>query len=248
MDPPLILPPNIDDVPPPGLALVLELDKPLLVQLRDGRKVVGTLRSFDQFANLVLEGKEREGLEKGLAFIRLVLGCLFAAALDVVTELAIPYSHLSCSRCMPLHTFKCTACDMPPHPPMHRRLRAHHCGKSVCRDPDGSPCDPRRECGLAGGHQPGSRPAGWPGKGTRDGLANLKTAAHSVINLCMCVCANGTHAVPSCPLVCGRRLVAPAANSVCALLQFSGVRGGDQEHPTSGQGGRADEGDVQVCI
>lgn len=28
----------------------------LLVQLRDGRKIVGTLRSFDQFANLVLEG------------------------------------------------------------------------------------------------------------------------------------------------------------------------------------------------
>ncbi|KAL6782875.1 LSM1 [Auxenochlorella protothecoides x Auxenochlorella symbiontica] len=60
MDPPLILPPNIDDVPPPGLALVLELDKPLLVQLRDGRKLLGTLRSFDQYANLVLEGtKER---------------------------------------------------------------------------------------------------------------------------------------------------------------------------------------------
>lgn len=28
----------------------------LLVQLRDGRKIVGILRSFDQFANLVLEG------------------------------------------------------------------------------------------------------------------------------------------------------------------------------------------------
>ena len=32
-----------------------ELDKRLLVQLRDGRKIVGVLRSFDQFANLVLE-------------------------------------------------------------------------------------------------------------------------------------------------------------------------------------------------
>ena len=32
-----------------------ELDKRLLVQLRDGRKIVGILRSFDQFANLVLE-------------------------------------------------------------------------------------------------------------------------------------------------------------------------------------------------
>ena len=38
-----------------GLALVEELDKKLLVQLRDGRKIIGILRSFDQFANLVLE-------------------------------------------------------------------------------------------------------------------------------------------------------------------------------------------------
>ncbi|KAK9815116.1 hypothetical protein WJX73_008004 [Symbiochloris irregularis] len=43
------------EVPPPGTALVEELDKRLLVQLRDGRKIVGILRSFDQFANLVLE-------------------------------------------------------------------------------------------------------------------------------------------------------------------------------------------------
>ena len=33
-----------------------ELDHRLLVQLRDGRSLLGTLRSFDQFANLVLEG------------------------------------------------------------------------------------------------------------------------------------------------------------------------------------------------
>lgn len=32
-----------------------ELDHRLLVQLRDGRTLLGTLRSFDQFANLVLE-------------------------------------------------------------------------------------------------------------------------------------------------------------------------------------------------
>ena len=47
--------PALEDVPPPGIALVEELDKLLLVQLRDGRKLVGILRSFDQFANLVLE-------------------------------------------------------------------------------------------------------------------------------------------------------------------------------------------------
>jgi len=41
---------NMEDVPPPGTALVEELDKRLLVQLRDGRKLVGILRSFDQFA------------------------------------------------------------------------------------------------------------------------------------------------------------------------------------------------------
>lgn len=35
--------------------MVEELDQRLLVQLRDGRKILGILRSFDQFANLVME-------------------------------------------------------------------------------------------------------------------------------------------------------------------------------------------------
>ncbi|KAG1675445.1 hypothetical protein FOA52_001744 [Chlamydomonas sp. UWO 241] len=43
------------EVPLPGSALAEELDKRLLVQLRDGRKILGFLRSFDQFANLVLD-------------------------------------------------------------------------------------------------------------------------------------------------------------------------------------------------
>eukprot|EP00879_Flechtneria_rotunda_P002221 GHRR01002407.1.p1 GENE.GHRR01002407.1~~GHRR01002407.1.p1 ORF type:complete len:123 (+),score=22.26 GHRR01002407.1:288-656(+) len=43
------------EYPPPGTALVEELDQKLLIQLRDGRKIIGILRSFDQFANLVLE-------------------------------------------------------------------------------------------------------------------------------------------------------------------------------------------------
>ncbi|WVZ23668.1 hypothetical protein V8G54_002212 [Vigna mungo] len=38
-----------------GLALIFVVEK-LLVLLRDGRKLMGTLRSFDQFANAVLEG------------------------------------------------------------------------------------------------------------------------------------------------------------------------------------------------
>ena len=36
-------------------SLVEELDKKLLVVLRDGSKILGTLRSFDQFANIVLQ-------------------------------------------------------------------------------------------------------------------------------------------------------------------------------------------------
>eukprot|EP00899_Mesostigma_viride_P026301 jgi/Mesvir1/6856/Mv09027-RA.1 len=41
----------------PGTSsLAEELDKKLLVYLRDGRKLIGILRSFDQFANVVLEG------------------------------------------------------------------------------------------------------------------------------------------------------------------------------------------------
>lgn len=51
-----------------GTALVEELDKKLLVQLRDGRKIIGFLRSFDQFANLVLE----------TAVERIVVGSLYA--------------------------------------------------------------------------------------------------------------------------------------------------------------------------
>ena len=36
-------------------SLVEELDKKLLVMLRDGSTILGTLRSFDQFANIVLQ-------------------------------------------------------------------------------------------------------------------------------------------------------------------------------------------------
>lgn len=38
------------------MALAEELDQRLLIQLRDGRKILGTLRTFDQFANMVVEG------------------------------------------------------------------------------------------------------------------------------------------------------------------------------------------------
>lgn len=45
----------MEEPPLPGTALAEELDKKMLLQLRDGRKLVGILRSFDQFANLMLE-------------------------------------------------------------------------------------------------------------------------------------------------------------------------------------------------
>jgi hypothetical protein len=44
----MLLPP----VPLPGVALAEELDKRLLVLLRDGRKLLGTLVSFDQVHSL----------------------------------------------------------------------------------------------------------------------------------------------------------------------------------------------------
>jgi len=48
------------DFLPGTTSLVEELDKQLIVILRDGRKLIGILRTFDQFANIVLEEtKER---------------------------------------------------------------------------------------------------------------------------------------------------------------------------------------------
>mmetsp|Transcript_16742 Transcript_16742/g.25142 ORF Transcript_16742/g.25142 Transcript_16742/m.25142 type:complete len:118 (+) Transcript_16742:122-475(+) len=44
------------DIYLPGAASLLDqLDQRVLIILRDGRHIVGTLRSFDQFLNLVLE-------------------------------------------------------------------------------------------------------------------------------------------------------------------------------------------------
>eukprot|EP00252_Welwitschia_mirabilis_P019774 TRINITY_DN4675_c0_g1_i1.p1 TRINITY_DN4675_c0_g1~~TRINITY_DN4675_c0_g1_i1.p1 ORF type:complete len:129 (-),score=22.87 TRINITY_DN4675_c0_g1_i1:521-907(-) len=59
-------------------SLASYLDKKLLVLLRDGRKLIGILRSFDQFANAVLEsalerkisGDKYCDIELGLYVIR----------------------------------------------------------------------------------------------------------------------------------------------------------------------------------
>lgn len=48
-------PPPLVPIPPPGVSLAEELDKTLMLQLRDRRILIGTMRSFDQFANIVLE-------------------------------------------------------------------------------------------------------------------------------------------------------------------------------------------------
>lgn len=69
----MLLPPSIDDLPPPGISIVEELDKRLMVQLRDGRKVIGILRSFDQFANLILE-KAKERIIVGTQYAEVSLG------------------------------------------------------------------------------------------------------------------------------------------------------------------------------
>lgn len=63
----------------PGTAsLIKEIDKKLLVLLRDGRTLIGYLRSIDQFANLVLQdtierihvGEEYGDIPRGIFVIR----------------------------------------------------------------------------------------------------------------------------------------------------------------------------------
>ncbi|CAH1783432.1 unnamed protein product [Owenia fusiformis] len=63
----------------PGTAsLIEEIDKKLLVVLRDGRTLIGYLRSIDQFANLVLQrtierihvGKKFGDIPRGIFVIR----------------------------------------------------------------------------------------------------------------------------------------------------------------------------------
>uniref|UniRef100_A0A023FAS4 U6 snRNA-associated Sm-like protein LSm1 n=1 Tax=Triatoma infestans TaxID=30076 RepID=A0A023FAS4_TRIIF len=64
---------------PPGTASLLEdIDKKLMVVLRDGRTLIGYLRSIDQFANLVLHktierihvGKEYGDIPRGVFVVR----------------------------------------------------------------------------------------------------------------------------------------------------------------------------------
>jgi len=60
-------PPPLVPVPPPGISLAEELDKTLMLQLRDRRILIGTMRSFDQFGNIVVENA-RERIIVGKQF------------------------------------------------------------------------------------------------------------------------------------------------------------------------------------
>ena len=64
-------------------SLVEELDKKLLVVLRDGSKILGTLRSFDQFANIVLEGAV-ERIIVGSSYSDIPLGLYIVRGENVV--------------------------------------------------------------------------------------------------------------------------------------------------------------------
>lgn len=66
------------DILPGTASLLEELDKKLMVLLRDGRTLIGYLRSVDQFANIVLHrtierihvGKEYGDIPRGIFIVR----------------------------------------------------------------------------------------------------------------------------------------------------------------------------------
>lgn len=47
-------------------ALIEQLDKEIMLILRDGRHLVGTLRNFDHFLNLTLEKTSERVILKGM--------------------------------------------------------------------------------------------------------------------------------------------------------------------------------------
>lgn len=71
------------EVFPGSASLADELDKKLILVLRDGRKLVGILRSFDQFANVVLEAAV-ERVVVGTQFCDLPLGLYIVRGENVV--------------------------------------------------------------------------------------------------------------------------------------------------------------------
>ncbi|CAH0488607.1 unnamed protein product [Peronospora effusa] len=51
---------------PGNSSLIQQLDKQVLMVLRDGRHLVGYLRSFDQYSNIILEDTFERHVSKGL--------------------------------------------------------------------------------------------------------------------------------------------------------------------------------------
>ncbi|KAK8217374.1 hypothetical protein M8818_001627 [Zalaria obscura] len=98
------MPPPVPQLPPQMFTTAAQLldltDKKLMVSLRDGRKLIGVLRSWDQFGNLVLQDTiERlfvkhiyADIERGLFLVRgenvLLLGEI---DLDKDEEMPEPY-------------------------------------------------------------------------------------------------------------------------------------------------------------
>ncbi|XP_002734007.1 U6 snRNA-associated Sm-like protein LSm1 [Saccoglossus kowalevskii] len=87
----------------PGTAsLIQEIDKKLLVVLRDGRTLIGYLRSIDQFANLVLHrtierihvGKEYGDIPRGVFVVR-GENVVLLGEIDLENEGKIPLKEVS---------------------------------------------------------------------------------------------------------------------------------------------------------
>ncbi|RZF47426.1 hypothetical protein LSTR_LSTR007353 [Laodelphax striatellus] len=91
------------DTFPPGTATLLEeLDKKLMVLLRDGRTLIGYLRSVDQFANLVLHdtierihvGREYGDIPRGIFIIR-GENVVLLGEIDSMKESILPLEEVS---------------------------------------------------------------------------------------------------------------------------------------------------------
>ncbi|KAI8480478.1 PREDICTED: U6 snRNA-associated Sm-like protein LSm1 [Branchiostoma belcheri] len=87
----------------PGTAsLIEEIDKKLLVVLRDGRTLIGYLRSIDQFANLVLHktierihvGKQYGDIPRGIFVVR-GENVVLLGEIDVDNENKLPLQQVS---------------------------------------------------------------------------------------------------------------------------------------------------------
>jgi U6 snRNA-associated Sm-like protein LSm1 len=80
---------------PGSASLVEDLDKRVMVVLRDGRTLIGYLRSIDQFANLLLQdtierihvGKEYGDIPRGIFIVRgenlVLIGEIVGLSLDI---------------------------------------------------------------------------------------------------------------------------------------------------------------------